>query len=163
MSTKEDVMIALLREVLAKLEDTTGAADSGPPSLDAIERDVASIKEGQGIIFAAIGEVFARLDATDTLPAYMLGHEAAALFRENYPEHGPQPRAMEALATVKERLGSYEPTQLRELGQFYREKIESGDPYAHQASEALKLVESELSRRSATKEPDPAQTAVRDA
>lgn len=163
MSSKEDVMIALLRDILAKLDDV-GTTDSAPPSLDGIERELESIKERQRIIFAAIGEVFTRLDGTDTLPAYMLEHEAAELFRQNYPEHGPQPKAMEALATVKERLGSYKPAKLRELGQFYQDKIDSGDPYAHQASEALKLVESELSRRGTTKEePDPEQTPTRDA
>lgn len=168
MSSKEDVMIALLRDILAKLDDI-GAADTASPSLDAIERRMGSIekgheslKEGQRIIFAAVGEVFARLDATDTLPAYMLEHEAGDLFRENYPNHGPQPKAMEALATVKERLGTYEPAKLRELGRFYQTKIDSGDPYAHQASEALKLVEGELSRHSAAKEPAASQTPTRD-
>lgn len=147
MSSKEDVIIALLREVLGKLDDVAGAEPSTPPSLEAIERDLARIQESQKIIFAAIGEVYARFEAMDSLPAYILEHETAALFRENYPEHGPQPKAMKALATVKERLESYTDAQLREHGQFYREKIEAADPYAHQAAEALKLVENEYSRR----------------
>ena len=36
MSSKEDVIIALLREVLGKLDDVAGAEPSAPPSLEAI-------------------------------------------------------------------------------------------------------------------------------
>lgn len=163
MSDKQDVMIALLREVLAKLDDIPEPSEGGTPSLEGIERDLDRLKEGQKIILAAIGEVYARLDATETLPAYMLEHGAAELLRENYPEHGPQPKAMEALATVKQRVGSYDTAKLNDLAQFYRDKVASGDPYAHQATEALKLVEQQLSERRATKEPDPEQKGMREA
>lgn len=154
MKTKEDVIIALLREVLGKLDDATTPAESAPPSLDGIERELKRIREGQTIIFAAVGEIYQRLDATDAFPAYLLEHEAAVLFRENFPEHGPQPKAMKALAAVKNRLESYSIDQLREHRAFYRDKIEQGDPYAHQAAEALRSVESELSRREAIKGPE---------
>ena len=66
----------------------------------------------------------------------------------------------EALATVKQRIGSYDVAKLRELASFYREKVDAGDPYSQQAGEALKLVERTLSEREATKQPDRDQKDV---
>lgn len=158
MSGKEDVIIALLREVKTKLGDVVAATSK--PTAEVDTTDVISrferIEERQGIILAAIGEIYQRLDATDALPAYILEHEAAALLRENYPQHGPQPKAMRAVATAEARLKFYTPDQLRERAAFYRDKIEQRDPYAHQASKALKMIEMELSEREATKGPEPA-------
>ena len=67
MKTKEDVIIALLREIIAKLDDDPATSESGSVSVEGIERELERIREGQAIIFAAIGEIYQRLDAADAL------------------------------------------------------------------------------------------------